>query len=136
MNIGEAGQAAGLPSKTIRYYEDIGLVTPLRDANGYRAFRETDVHKLTFLARARTLGFSIDDCRGLLALWEDRSRASADVRQIAMAHLERIDAKISDLRRMQATLSDLVANCAGDDRPDCPILSRLEQGGGPASQSD
>ena len=125
MNIGEAAARSGLPPKTIRYYEDIGLITPLRDSNGYRAFRESDTHKLTFLGRARALGFTIDDCRNLLALWEDTSRASADVRAIAKGHLRDIETKIADLQDMQRTLSDLVRDCAGDDRPDCPILNRL-----------
>ncbi|MDB4111509.1 Cu(I)-responsive transcriptional regulator [Yoonia sp.] len=125
MNIGQAGERAGLPSKTIRYYEDIGLIKPLRDANGYRAFRESDIHKLTFLGRARALGFTIEDCRNLLALWEDTGRASSDVRAIAKEHLQQIETKISDLQNMQRTLSDLVRDCAGDDRPDCPILLQL-----------
>ena len=125
MNIKEAAERAGLPPKTIRYYEGIGLVTPLRDTNGYRAFRPSDVHKLAFLARARTLGFTIEDCRALLALWEDRGRASADVRRIAQGHLGAIDAKIAALREMRAVLAELVAACAGDHRPDCPILADL-----------
>jgi len=125
MNIGEAATQAGLPAKTIRYYEDIGLVKPRRDSNGYRAFVETDIHKLTFLARARALGFSIEDCRDLLALWEDSDRASGDVRQIAQEHLQRIETKIADLQDMRDTLRTLVRDCAGDDRPDCPILNRL-----------
>ena len=125
MNIGDVSTRSGLPAKTIRYYEDIGLVTPPRDANGYRAFRDADLHKLTFLARSRALGFSIEDCRALLALWEDQSRASADVRAIAQGHLSEIDRKIADLQAMRATLSDLVRDCAGDARPDCPILNRL-----------
>ena len=90
MNIKDVAERSGLPAKTIRYYEDIGLITPLRSANGYRAFRESDLHKLAFLARARGLGFSIEDCRKLLALYEDRSRASADVKSLAEAHLEQI----------------------------------------------
>jgi len=126
MNISEVAAKAELPPKTIRYYEEIGLVSPLRDANGYRAFRETDLHKLTFLARARALGFSIEDCRALLALWEDQGRASADVKRIAGEHLEAIEAKIQDLQAMRDTLSHLVAECAGDGRPDCPILKGLE----------
>mgnify|MGYP003135182859 FL=1 len=125
MNIGEVSQHTGLPPKTIRYYEDIGLVKPLRDANGYRAFRESEMHKLAFLCRARTLGFSIEDCRNLLALWEDKKRASADVRAIAKEHLAQIEAKISGLQEMRDTLSTLVRDCAGDDRPDCPILKTL-----------
>ncbi len=125
MNIGEAAAQAGLPAKTIRYYEDIGLVKPGRDTNGYRAFAEKDIHKLTFLAHARALGFSIEDCRDLLALWEDTERASADVRRIAQEHLQRIEAKIADLQDMRNTLKTLVRDCAGDDRPDCPILKKL-----------
>ncbi len=126
MNISEVASHAGLPPKTIRYYEDIGLIKPLRDTNGYRAFRDSDMHKLVFLGRARALGFTIENCRALLALWEDKSRASADVRVIAADHLKQIEAKIADLTAMRDTLSDLVRTCAGNDRPDCPILSSLE----------
>ncbi len=125
MNISQVAKHSGLPAKTIRYYEDIGLVSPVRSDNGYRAFRDTDVHKLTFLAHARALGFTIEDCRRLLALWEDKGRASADVRLVAQEHLTRIEEKIADLDAMRATLSDLVTRCAGDNRPDCPILSDL-----------
>jgi MerR family copper efflux transcriptional regulator len=125
MNISEAARACGLPAKTIRYYEDIGLITPDRDPNGYRQFAKTDLHNLTFLARARALGFSIDDCRALLALWKDQDRASADVKHIARAHLSQIDEKIADLTALRETLSHLVATCAGDGRPDCPILTGL-----------
>lgn len=125
MNISQAAAQADLPAKTIRYYEDIGLVTPARGDNGYRSFSSGDIHKLTFLGRARALGFSIDDCRRLLALWEDTGRASADVRALAQEHLTRIETKIADLDAMRSTLSDLVHRCAGDDRPDCPILTSL-----------
>lgn len=125
MNIGEVAARAGLPAKTIRYYEDIGLIQPLRDTNGYRAFRENDLHKLVFLGRARSLGFSISECRALLALYEDRGRASADVKAIARDHLVQIEAKITELQAMRATLTDLVEACAGDQRPDCPILKGL-----------
>lgn len=128
MNIGDVAARAGVPPKTIRYYEEIGLVRPARADNGYRAFREADLHKLTFLGRARALGFSIEDCRALLALWEDEGRASAEVKRIAQGHLAEVDAKIADLHAMRATLSDLVARCAGDARPDCPILASLEPG--------
>lgn len=126
MNIGDVSERTGLPAKTIRYYEDIGLVTPRRSENGYRVFRDSDAHKLAFLGRARALGFSIDDCRNLLALWEDRSRASADVRAIAKGHLDEIEAKIVGLQAMRDTLAELVRECAGDNRPDCPILKGLE----------
>jgi MerR family transcriptional regulator, copper efflux regulator len=125
MNIGEVAQRSGLPAKTIRYYEDIGLVRPPRDGNGYRAFRKADMHKLAFLARARALGFSIEDCRALLSLYEDEGRASADVKRIARQHLARIEEKIIALEGMRETLSTLVETCAGDDRPDCPILRDL-----------
>lgn len=126
MNIGDAAKLSGLPPKTIRYYEDIGLVTPLRDANGYRSFRESDRHKLVFLGRARALGFTIEDCRTLLALLDDKKRASADVRVIAQEHLAGIERKIADLQAIQQTLSHLVRECSGDGRPDCPILKTLE----------
>jgi len=125
MNIGEAAERSGLPAKTIRYYEEVGLLRPLRDSNGYRAFRETDLHKLAFLARARALGFTMEDCRTLLALYEDRSRASADVKRVAKEHLAHIEQKIAALESMRETLSTLVDSCAGDDRPDCPILTDL-----------
>lgn len=126
MNISDVARLSGLPPKTIRYYEDIGLVTPARGENGYRSFSGSDTHKLTFLGRARALGFTIEDCRRLLALWEDKARASADVRALAQEHLTRVEAKIADLDAMRETLSDLVTRCAGDDRPDCPILTDLE----------
>jgi Cu(I)-responsive transcriptional regulator len=128
MNIGDVADRSGLPPKTIRYYEEIGLVTPQRATNGYRSFRDSDLHKLTFLGHARSLGFSIEDCRALLALYEDETRASSDVKRIAKDHLSRIDRKIADLAAMRETLSHLVRACAGDDRPDCPILQGLEDG--------
>lgn len=125
MNIGEVAERSGLPPKTIRYYEDIGLIRPLRNENGYRAFRETDLHKLAFLGRARALGFSIEDCRALLNLYEDEGRESAQVKEIAKEHLRQIDEKIEQLQSMRATLSQLVRACHGDHRPDCPILTDL-----------
>jgi Cu(I)-responsive transcriptional regulator len=125
MNIGDVAEQSGLPAKTIRYYEDIGLVRPARGPNGYRAFGQRDVHTLAFVARARSLGFTIDDCRTLLALYQDRERASADVRQLAGEHLGRIDRKIAELAAMRATLARLIERCHGDDRPDCPILDDL-----------
>ncbi|MFS4581957.1 Cu(I)-responsive transcriptional regulator [Phaeobacter sp. C3_T13_0] len=127
MNIGDVASRSGLPAKTIRYYEDIGLIKPQRSDNGYRCFADTDLHKLAFLGRARALGFTIEDCRTLLALYEDESRASADVKQLAQEHLEKISAKIADLKAMRDTLSELVTCCAGDNRPDCPILRDLAQ---------
>ena len=125
MNIGEVAERSGLPAKTIRYYEEIGLVRPRRGANGYRAFGEREVDTLAFLARARSLGFGIEDCRGLLALQEDGGRASADVKRLAGEHLARIERKIAELRAMQETLGRLVERCHGDARPECPILEDL-----------
>lgn len=125
MNIGKVAERSGLPPKTIRYYEEIGLVRPGRTENGYRAFREADLLKLAFLGRARALGFSIEDCRALLGLYEDETRESAQVKEIAEDHLRQIDAKIAGLQAMRNTLGHLVEACRGDDRPDCPILEDL-----------
>ncbi|MCR9089706.1 MAG: Cu(I)-responsive transcriptional regulator [Rhodobacteraceae bacterium] len=125
MNIGDVSSVSGLPVKTIRYYEDIDLVRPGRGTNGYRDFSERDVHKLAFLGRARSLGFSIEDCRTLVSLYEDRSRASADVKKVARDHLSRIAKKLEELEAMRETLQSLVKRCNGDDRPDCPILDDL-----------
>lgn len=125
MNIREVSELSGLPAKTIRYYEDIGLIAPPRSANGYRSFRESDLHKLAFLGRARAMGFSIEDCRALLALYSDEHRESAQVKQIAESHLRAIDERIAQLQSMRATLAHLVHCCAGDTRPDCPILEDL-----------
>jgi Cu(I)-responsive transcriptional regulator len=125
MNIGDVAEHSSLPVKTIRYYEDIGLIRPHRGENGYRRFGEADMHKLAFLARARSLGFTIEECRALMALYEDRDRASADVKQLAAEHLSQIERKIAELRSMHGTLAQLVERCHGDDRPDCPILDDL-----------
>lgn len=125
MNIGDVSRASGLPTKTIRYYEDIDLVRPARGANGYRDFSEQDAHKLVFLARSRSLGFSIEECRTLLSLYEDHGRASADVKRIAAEHLDRIADKISELQVLKSTLETLITRCHGDNRPDCPILDGL-----------
>jgi len=125
MNIGDAAELSGLPAKTIRYYEDIGLVRPNRGNNGYRDFSIRDAHTLAFLGRARSLGFTIEECRVLLSLYEDRSRASADVKEIAEQHRGRITRKIAELEAMRGTLETLISHCHGDDRPDCPILDDL-----------
>ena len=125
MNIGDISQATGLPSKTIRYYEDIGLIIPGRAANGYRHFSENDLHHLRFLARARTLGFSIETCRQLLSLYDQSDRESAEVRKLAVTHMKEIERKIAELKDMHDTLATLVDACAGDHRPDCPILNDL-----------
>jgi Cu(I)-responsive transcriptional regulator len=130
MNIKDAAQASGLPAKTIRYYEEVGLVAPLRAANGYRRYRPRDVDRLTFLAHARALGFSIDDCRALIALREDPHRASATVKAIAQGHLTGIDDKISALHAMREQLVGMIAACPGDAGPDCAILDGIARKGG------
>ncbi|MBP7001082.1 MerR family DNA-binding protein [Amaricoccus sp.] len=127
MNIGDVAERSGLPPKTIRYYEEIGLVRPRRGANGYRAFAEADVDRLAFLGRARSLGFSIEECRALMALNEDADRASADVKQLVEAHLAQIDRKIAELAAMRAALAPLVSRCHGDARADCAILDGLSR---------
>lgn len=128
MNIGQVAAASNLPTKTIRYYEDIGLITPKRGQNGYRVFQASDVHKLAFIARARALGFTIDDCRKLLALYDDKSRESAAVKGLALNHLAEIEEKIAQLKSMRDTLASLINACAGDHRPNCPILADLQGG--------
>ena len=132
MNIKDAALASGLPEKTIRYYEEVGLVAPLRAANGYRRFRPRDVERLAFLAHARALGFSLDDCRDLLALREDPARASADVKRIAEGHLAGIDGRIAALHAMRDHLARMIAACPGDGGPACAILDGIagaEEGG-------
>lgn len=128
MNIGIAARKSGLPAKTIRYYEDIGLVSADRKPNGYRDYSDEHLHVLRFLARARSLGFSIDECRQLLSLYDDEDRASADVKRLALDHIKDVEKKIEELQGMRATLVTLVDACQGDDRPDCPILRDLAGG--------
>jgi len=128
MNVRDAAALSGLPSKTIRYYDDIGLVVPDRRANGYRDYNDQTVQKLAFIKRARQLGFSIDNCRQLLSLYEDKGRASGDVKSLAEKHLIEVDKRLEELQQLRATLSHLVHSCRGDDRPDCPILADLSKG--------
>ncbi len=128
MNIGTVAERANLPPKTIRYYEDIELVKPARLENGYRSYTEVDMHRLRFLQRARSLGFTIEECRLLLSLYKDENRASADVKAIALGKIKEIDRKIAELRSLRATLSNLAIHCHGDDRPDCPIIDELASG--------
>ena len=126
MNIGQAAGEAGVSAKMIRHYESIGLLRPAaRRENSYRDYAERDVHELRFIGRARRLGFSIDEIRTLLALWRDGSRPSRDVRRVAEAHLADLDARISDMQAMAGVLRNLVADCHGDARPECPILEGL-----------
>jgi len=126
MRIGEAAARAGMTAKAIRYYESIGLIhPPARAQSNYRAYSERDVHVLKFIERARRLGFTLAECRTLLALYEDRTRASADVKALALSHLSDIDAKIAELKSLRRTIETLAAACHGDARPDCPILDEL-----------
>jgi len=129
MNIGEVAKATGIPAKTIRYYESVGLVgRPARTAGNYRVYGGREIQTLRFVQRARHLGFSIKEIANLLALWHDRERASAEVRALAVAHLEEIGRRLAELQSMQATLRHLVEECHGDARPDCPIIDELATG--------
>ena len=128
MNIGEASKESGVSAKMIRYYEEIGLTPPAhRASSGYRVYFDTDVHRLHFIRRARDLGFSVVEIGDLLRLWSDSSRQSADVKRLAQAHIANLEQKINGLRQMADTLQSLIECCAGDERPDCPILVGLEQ---------
>ncbi|MFJ5367982.1 Cu(I)-responsive transcriptional regulator [Bosea sp. CER48] len=124
MNIGEAATRSGVSAKMIRYYESIGLITaPARTAAQYRVYADDDVHTLRFVRRSRDLGFSLDETRELLTLWRDKSRASADVKRLAMAHVRELEEKAAELKAMADTLRHLATHCHGDHRPDCPILA-------------
>ncbi|KPF72050.1 MerR family transcriptional regulator [Bosea sp. AAP35] len=126
MNIGEAAKRSGVSAKMIRYYESIGLIAaPQRTQAQYRVYADDDLHTLRFIRRARNLGFSLEESRALLALWRDKSRASADVKQLAMSHVRDLEAKAAELQGMADTLRHLAQHCHGDGRPDCPILSDL-----------
>jgi Cu(I)-responsive transcriptional regulator len=126
MNIGEAAERSGVPAKTIRYYEDVGLIRPApRTGNGYRDYGQRDVHVLRFVQRARSLGFSVQDCRQLLALYQDPGRASAEVKALTGRRIAEIDRKMQELAGMRATLVALADSCHGDERPGCPILDDL-----------
>ena len=129
MNIGTVAEKSGVPPKTIRYYESIGLIPSAeRRANGYRTYSEIDMHMLHFIKRSRGLGFSVEEVRELLDLWRDRSRSSAAVKTLATEHMKSLDRKTSEIRTMSSTLASLVERCRGDDRPDCPILENLADG--------
>ena len=126
MNIGQAAKASGVTAKMIRHYEELDLIRPAgRTAGGYRVYDDREVHTLRFIRRARDLGFSMKEIAALLALWQDKRRASSAVRQVASAHLDALDRKIAELQAMRRTLQHLIEGCHGDHRPDCPILDDL-----------
>lgn len=127
MNIGDASSRSGVSAKMIRYYEQIGLIPPARrTASGYRDYAEADIHMLRFIARARDLGFPVAEITDLLDLWRDTGRGSKDVKALAQARVCELRQKIAHLQEMATTLEDLARSCAGNDRPDCPILRSLE----------
>jgi MerR family copper efflux transcriptional regulator len=129
MNIGEAARASGVTAKMIRYYESVGLLAPKgRTDAGYRVYGPAEIHTLRFIRQARRLGFLVDDIRKLLALWQDRSRASSEVKSIALEHIAELDQRIVELTEMRDTLANLAQHCHGDARPDCPILDELSTG--------
>ena len=126
MRIGEAASRSGMAAKTIRFYEEVGLIESApRRASGYREFSDDDVRRLRFIHRARNLGFGIDEVGRLLSLWSDRQRASADVKRLALEHVARVEAKMTELRSMRDAILHLAERCHGDDRPECPILDEL-----------
>ena len=126
MNIGETASESGVPAKTIRYYESIGLIPPAtRAENGYRHYTDFEIETLKFIQRSRRLGFSVKNVGGLLELWMDKSRASADVKAMALKHISDVEKRIAELETIRKTLIDLTDRCHGDDRPDCPILEDL-----------
>ena len=126
MNIGEVAKASGVNAKLIRHYESTGIIPKAsRSSSGYRVYSESDVQTLAFVKRARGLGFSMKEIKKLLSLWHNRTRASADVKQLALRHVEEMEIKIRELQAMVNTLTHLARHCQGDDRPDCPILENL-----------
>jgi MerR family transcriptional regulator, copper efflux regulator len=138
LNIGMAARASGVSAKLIRYYEHIGLIAPAdRTGGNYRIYDERDVHTLRFIKRARSLGFSLERIQVLLGLWQDRARASAEVKRVAMEHVGELDAKIREMESMRDALRHLAHACHGDHRPECPILEELAQeqptAGGPTA---
>ena len=126
MTIGQAARRSGVPPKTIRYYENVGLVSPAaRGENNYRGYGEKEVDTLRFINRARGLGFSLKEIEALLALYRDRNRSSREVKRLALQHIDDLDRKIAELKTIKKALLHLAEKCRGDDRPDCPILDNL-----------
>jgi MerR family transcriptional regulator, copper efflux regulator len=130
MNIGQAAKASGISPKMLRHYESIGLIqNSHRTSAGYRTYTENEIHTLRFIKQARVLGFSLEQIKQLLSLWQDRERASADVKALAQVHINELSGKIEELSAMRDALKVLVHACHGDNRPECPILSGLSQQG-------
>jgi MerR family copper efflux transcriptional regulator len=130
MNIGDAAKASGISAKMIRHYESVGLIAAAgRSDGGYRQYSDTDIHNLRFIRHARDLGFSIAEIAQLVSLWHDRSRPSRQVKALAALHIQALDEKAKELLAMKATLEHLANCCRGDDRPECPILASLANGG-------
>ena len=126
MNIGQAAKASGISAKMIRHYETIGLIEAAdRTSSGYRVYTQNDVETLRFIRSSRDLGFQVEQIKELLALWRDRNRASADVKKVALQHVEDLEAKMKQLQNMADTLRHLAHNCQGNNRPDCPIIQEL-----------
>ena len=126
MNISQAAQACGLPNKTIRYYEEIGLVVPMRqESNDYRVYSLGDVAQLRFLQRARAVGFSLDECRELLALYANPQRRSGQAKALVSEKIVQVDQQLIALHAMRDTLVGMANECAGDDRSDCAIIEQL-----------
>ncbi|MGG2395845.1 Cu(I)-responsive transcriptional regulator [Pseudomonas sp. SH1-B] len=129
MNIGQAAKHTGLSAKMIRYYESIDLLPHAgRSQSGYRQYSTDDLHRLAFIKRARDLGFSLEEVGRLLALWQDKQRASADVKALAEEHIATLSRKIAEMTALRDTLMQLADSCQGNDRPDCPILKGIEEG--------
>ena len=129
LNIGAVAAQSGVSAKMVRHYESLGLLgTIARSEGGYRQYTMADMHSLRFIKRARDLGFSMKEIAQLIGLWHDRRRASARVKRIAERHVDELEQRIEALQSMQRTLEHLVACCAGDARPDCPILDDLAGG--------
>lgn len=126
MNIGKASRATGVSAKMIRHYESIGLIeSASRSEAGYRIYNDQDLNNLRFIRRARSLGFSLEDIRQLLGLWQDKDRSSSEVKSLALEHARELDNKIEELTEMRDLLNDLAMSCHGDGRPECPILDSL-----------
>lgn len=128
MNIGKLSQSVGISAKMIRYYEQIGLIPIVGRSNaGYRSYTTQDAERLKFIRSSRSLGFSVAEIADLLDLWNNKNRQSADVKQMALSHIEKLEIRIQELQKMTNTLQDLINCCAGDERPNCPILDGLQQ---------